>query len=83
MWGDSPGPSQPFSFERFYSSLLQRHKLKPSDLGEMTLSEALLYTIDLDGKPAEVSVAIGLEKARLLATLPVEHYLAVARLRAG
>ena len=69
---------------KFCAALVQSHKLRPWEVAELTLPEALLYAVDVDGTRGQsVSLSAALRKGRVLSGLSVEHYLSLARIRAG
>lgn len=87
LWGtDSPGSSRGSGngLKKYFASLVQNFKLKPHEIAEMTLTETLLYTVDLEGKNSKgMSISAAIEKAKLIKTLPVEHYLRLAQVRSA
>ena len=83
LWGGDGADRPPFCFTRFYAGLVQNRRLTPSQIAEMTLPEALLYTVPLEEKGSETTQQAAWEKLRVLATLPVEDHLALALIRSG
>ena len=83
LWGDVKAPSADFSFTKFYAGLCQNRRLTPAQVGDMTLSEALLYTVSLEEKESTTRPEDAFAKLRVLSTLTVNDHLALARIRCG
>lgn len=73
--------SSPFDWNSLFAGLIS-HKLKPSEIAALTLTEALLYTITNDEK-AGVSLGLAMKKIEIFRSLSTEDRIAVAILRSG
>ena len=80
LWG-APGkaPDEPFDFKRFFSHLVADKGLRPGEVADLTLNEALLYTQPAAKGSATLKGAW--HKAKAILALPVDHYLELARIR--
>lgn len=80
LWGSVAPDDEPFDWNLLFARLLERG-LKPSDIGEMTLPEALLYTVQLE--KAGIDHGSAVKKVMVLKGLGVEDRIAVSRFRSN